>query len=457
MNTTQLVSNIKDYQSKFQRAFSDYHASLREGLGELDNSEVLSSSLIQLLSEALFSNNLKASDPMAVYWLDMLDDIFFVAQIHTDLEEGEVSHDEGEEELFSFWNDSDYALALQDLLKTSPIALASRKLLSVLETQAEAFYQLHFHDHGLPVEAPLFYKPIPEIGDHSGAFYLPRQAKRVSLAFTDEFYIHATKPLKVGADTDDSIEAKTQAVTMLADNNIAYHPSDAEFVDHESKELERIKTAIGHIKKYSPVCYSVFSEFTKMIVPIREQGIVSYSMDNLPGVSCINMSERDYVDLIDDLVHESGHHFLNCILGSSELINEDDDKIFFSPWRKSLRPIRGLYHAVFTFYWAMRLFGDLSKSDIKSELSDDQWQKVLQRTIEEAYMISFCAPQLDEAFKRKKVTKAGRDLIAPILNEAQELMGHVATLKDQLTGDSKQAIEELEKEVATWSTKYQFN
>ncbi len=456
MNTTQLVSNIKDYQSKFQRAFSEYHASLREGLGELDNSEILSSSLIQLLSEALFSNSLKANDPMAVYWLDMLDDIFFVAQIHSDIEEGEVSHDEGEEELFSFWNDSDYALALQELLKGTPITLASRKLLSVLETQAEAVYQLHFHEHGLPVENPLFYKPIPEIGDHPGTFFLPRQAKKAALEFSDEFYIHSTKPLKVSSDSEQADTTTLSNVTLL-DGQVAYHPSDAEFAANETQELKRINMAIGHIKNFSPSCFCVFSEFTKIIVPIREAGIVSYSMDNLPGVSCLNMSERDYVDLIDDLVHESGHHFLNCILGSSELINEDDEKIFFSPWRKSLRPIRGLYHAVFTFYWAMKLFGDLSKSEVKSQLDDNQWQKVLQRTIEEAYMISFCAPQLDEAFKRKKVTKAGRDLIAPILAEAQELMGEVGELKSQLTGESKLAIEELEKEIATWSSKYQFN
>ncbi len=456
MKTTQLVSNIKDHKSKFQRAFSDYHASLREALGELDNADILSSGLTQLLSEALFSNNLKADDPMAVYWLDMLDDIFFVAQIHSDIDEGEVSHDEGEEELFGFWNDSDYALALQDLLKTSPISLASRKLLSVLETQAEAIYQLHFHEHALPVEAPLFYKPIPEIGDHPGAFYLPRQGKRGELDYKDEFYIHSTKPLKVSKNSEAPVDFNLLPVTTL-EANITFHPSDPGFVGHEEQELTRIKTAIDHIKRFSPTCYSVFSEFTKIIVPIREQGIVSYSMDNLPGVSCINMSDRDYVDLIDDLVHESGHHFLNCILGSSELINEDDEKIFYSPWRKSLRPIRGLYHAVFTFYWAMRLFGDLAQSEVKSELDEDQWQKVLQRTIEEAYMISFCAPQLEEAFKRKKVTKAGRDLIAPILQEAQTLMGQVAILKDQLTGESKKVIEELEKDISDWSTKYQFN
>lgn len=456
MKTTQLVSNIKDYKSKFQRAFSDYHASLREALGELDNSDILSSGLTQLLSEALFNNALKADDPMAVYWLDMLDDIFFVAQIHNDIEEGEISHDEGEEELFSFWNDSDYALALQELLKNSPIALASRKLLSVLETQAEAIYQLHFHEHGLPIEAPLFYKPIPEIGDYPGAYYLPRRRARGTLDYGDEFYIHSTKPLKVGPSSETPLTSELTPVTML-DTNIAYHPSDADFAAHEEQELSRIKNAIDHVKRFSPSCSSVFTEFTKVIVPIREQGIVSYSMDNLPGVSCINMSERDYVDLIDDLVHESGHHFLNCILGSSELINEDDEKIFYSPWRKSLRPIRGLYHAVFTFYWAMRLFGDLAHSEVKSELTDEEWQKVLQRTIEEAYMISFCAPQLDEAFKRKKVTKAGRDLIAPILEEAQALMGQVAALKEQLTGESKKAIEDLEKDIAQWSSKYQFN
>lgn len=448
-----LTANIPDFKNKFQKAFSSYHESLREALGELEELDVLSSSLVQLLSEALFQNDLKASDTMAVYWLDMLDDIFFVAQIHADNDSGDATQDECEEELFSFWNESDYALAFQELLENSPVLLASRKLLAVLELQAEAVYQLHFHSNGLAVENPLFYKPISELGDFDGTFYMPRQNKHGALEYKNEFYIHQTKPLKLSNDSSLIIEP-TLANNLELKPGIFFHPSDAEFKRDSAAISEKIKLALTHIENHSSECFTMFGEFTKYIVPIREKGIVSYSMDNLPGVSCLNLFERDFIDLIDDLIHESGHHFLNCILGSQELINEDDEKIFFSPWRRSLRPIRGLYHAVFTFYWAMKLFGDLSHSDIKEKVSDSEWQKINSRALEEALMISFCAPLLEEAKKRQKITKAGMELLKPILDEAKSLEAKRSELKANLNRDYLKGIEELEAEIEAWKKEY---
>lgn len=455
MTSSPLIKNIPEYKNKFQRAFADYHKSLREALGELEESDALSGSLVQLLSEALFQNDLKANDSMAVYWLDMLDDIFFIAQIHEDTENGEATQEEAEEELFSFWNESDYALAMQEMLTSTPIMLASRKLLAVMEVQAEAFYQLHFHDNGLAVETPLFYKPIPELGDHSGRFYLPRQGKSVALDYKDEFYIHSTKPLKVSTDGSLVLQAEFEN-TLSITNGITFLPSDAEFSKDALAICEKIKMALSHIEAHSPESFKLFSEFTKYIIPIREKGIVSYSMDNLPGVSCLNLNDRDSIDLIDDLVHESGHHFLNCILGAQELINEDDEKIFFSPWRRSLRPIRGLYHAVFTFYWAMKLFSDLSQSNLKEKVSNEEWQKINSRAIEEAMMISFCGAGIEEAIKRKKITKSGAELIKPIIAEAKALLDKVPAMKANLSGDALKNIEELEADIAVWTKEYKF-
>ncbi|EQC52563.1 hypothetical protein [Bacteriovorax sp. DB6_IX] len=80
-----------------------------------------------------------------------------------------------------------------------------------------------------------------------------------------------------------------------------------------SKELDsdldhfksKIELALSIIKEANPALYTTFINFTKVIIPINEKGIVSYSMQSLPGFSSINTFERDFLDLLDDLLHET--------------------------------------------------------------------------------------------------------------------------------------------------------
>jgi HEXXH motif-containing protein len=144
--------------------------------------------------------------------------------------------------------------------------------------------------------------------------------------------------------------------------------------------------------------------------------MVSYSLENLPSVSCINYHERDDIDLLDDLTHENGHHHLNYFLRTQELIYEDDQEIFYSPWRRTLRPIRGLYHATFTFFYASQLFYQLSKLE-NNDFNKNELKKIHNRFCQEFLMIESTRKLLDHAFKLDKISPAGKLLIEQVLNE----------------------------------------
>ena len=67
------------------------------------------------------------------------------------------------------------------------------------------------------------------------------------------------------------------------------------------------------------------------------------------------------LDLIDDLIHENSHHHLNLLLRKHVMYRGDhNQQIFYSPWRRSLRPLRGILHATFTFTMGALLFQRLS-------------------------------------------------------------------------------------------------
>ena len=205
-----------------------------------------------------------------------------------------------------------------------------------------------------------------------------------------------------------------------------------------SKQIKsKITESLELLKHTSPDLYDALFSCTQMIVPIHDEGIVSFSSAELPGYSSINFLGKDLFDTMDDLTHENGHHILNYIMKEHELIHEDDEQIFFSPWRRSLRPIRGIYHATFTFFFAFKTFIDLYKSQQYQSFSKKDQEKIAIRALEEYEMILFCRPQLDHAYKIGKVTDAGHELIQDIFKFIKKESESIDKIKDSYSKNKK--------------------
>lgn len=129
----------------------------------------------------------------------------------------------------------------------------------------------------------------------------------------------------------------------------------------DPKQVNRINRAWGTIREAWPKGHDVLTLLTSRIVPLKATGVVSFSYRHRPGLSFLNCFDRDNLDLIDDLIHENSHHHLNLLLRKHVLYHGDHhQQIFYSPWRRSLRPVRGILHAAFTFTMGAMLFERLS-------------------------------------------------------------------------------------------------
>ena len=132
-------------------------------------------------------------------------------------------------------------------------------------------------------------------------------------------------------------------------------------VGTELKHVLRISRAWHTIQQAWPEGHEVLALFTSRLIPLKAAGVVSFSYRHRPGLSFVNCFDRDNLDLIDDLVHENSHHHLNLLLRKHVLYHGDHhQQIFYSPWRRSLRPLRGILHATFTFTMGAILFERLS-------------------------------------------------------------------------------------------------
>lgn len=229
---------------------------------------------------------------------------------------------------------------------------------------------------------------------------------------------------------------------------------------HSLKEMnvfsQRIELALKLVRKYSPSSWERFINFTDVIIPIRDKEFVSYSHQNFPCVSMINLYDRDFLDLMDDLLHENGHHHLNHYLNLEKLIDEPSEMIYYSPWRRSQRPLRGIFHAYFTFFWAFKLFSDLANSDLDNIwyiFSEDEKEKILWRAVEEFRMLDFSYQDLKWAHSRKLIHDEGWKLIVEQQKELTKFRKKIPLWERRLKKHKKES-QKLKKDLSAAQKKF---
>jgi HEXXH motif-containing protein len=161
--------------------------------------------------------------------------------------------------------------------------------------------------------------------------------------------------------TEAALETGKEPVTLGPTLVYGKDRQPRAIVRTEQKQVERISLAWQTIQAAWPEGSGVLVLLTSRIVPLKAKGVVSFSYRHRPGLSFINCFDRDNLDLVDDLIHENSHHHLNLLLRKYVMYHGDHhQQIFYSPWRRSLRPLRGILHAAFTFTMGAMLFERLS-------------------------------------------------------------------------------------------------
>ncbi|MFF2611719.1 MULTISPECIES: aKG-HExxH-type peptide beta-hydroxylase [Streptomycetaceae] len=77
------------------------------------------------------------------------------------------------------------------------------------------------------------------------------------------------------------------------------------------------------------------------------QTLISWTITRLPGTVFLDHT-GDPAVLARDLIHEAGHNWLNDALAAAGC-TFDDQAVFHSPWRESMRPAFGFLHACWAF------------------------------------------------------------------------------------------------------------
>ncbi|MBK9113464.1 MAG: hypothetical protein IPM88_17855 [Nitrospira sp.] len=105
----------------------------------------------------------------------------------------------------------------------------------------------------------------------------------------------------------------------------------------------RMRRALSVIASAWPEGDRLLALLTSRVVPLKASGVVSFSYRHRPGLSAINCFDRDRLDLIDDLIHETATITSICCAKTRCINKITTRRFFYSPWRRSLRPLRGFF------------------------------------------------------------------------------------------------------------------
>jgi HEXXH motif-containing protein len=219
----------------------------------------------------------------------------------------------------------------------------------------------------------------------------------------------------------------------------------------------KMQRALSVIEQAWPAGNDILAFLSSRIIPLKASGVVSFSYRHQPGLSFINCFDRDALDLIDDLIHENSHHHLNLLLRKYVLYRGDwNREIFYSPWRRTLRPIRGILHATFTFAMGASLFERLSAWG-GTPRGSRRWQSVglskrdLERArfraLEEVESVRYSLRDLREARRRFGwITKPGDALVALLartISMISRRMNRTLVMRSPYRADFVRHMEEL--------------
>jgi len=187
---------------------------------------------------------------------------------------------------------------------------------------------------------------------------------------------------------------------------------------------DRLARALRLLRLAWPEAHHDVVARTVMVVPVREPGLVSYSLAARPGISFINVHGKRTVQLADDLLHENAHHLLHDLQETIRLLAPgpatEEVQAFASPWRGTLRPLHGILHGTFTFLFRAELFARIldmhtRRPRVVAPLLGPGGAAFVRRELRrELAMLEHGLADLGTAAAHHLLTPAGRELAAAL-------------------------------------------
>jgi hypothetical protein len=189
--------------------------------------------------------------------------------------------------------------------------------------------------------------------------------------------------------------------------------------DLASEFAPSIDQALSIIEAADPALWDRLRGESIWYVPISSPDPTvhaSFSSPQLTGVVFLSYSDNPFT-LAEAIVHEYGHSELNSFDQISPITTGNSKQLYYSPWRRDLRPLLGLMHALYVFILVAEFYERLSASPLANSVPtlEIRWNATVHRL------------RLGLAQVRQVgLTVAGRELVSDIscrIKRQSEILG----------------------------------
>ncbi len=190
------VPKLESVLNQLAKRYTEDLADFRDYVKIDFSNELLSDDFHQTFYQLLLSEKLDKYGPLKYYWLRMVEDFFFILELHYDEQDGGLSDDdqdftdeERQEELLSAWEQTPFASALEGMLEEGlGPEDASMALIPLMESQILSFAYLHFYAEEFDCETAFLYNMTPELGDYENRLNLIEAQQYIEFETPLELY-----------------------------------------------------------------------------------------------------------------------------------------------------------------------------------------------------------------------------------------------------------------------------
>ncbi len=437
----------KDYESFIQ----DIRTDLNDGF----HTEIVDPLFLDQLTDIIHDEIFDTFSPLRFYWISLVDDLIYLIQLHDEIlsadeyNEDHSDYTELEKELLSYWQNSEFQTAFNEI-KSNQVALIeiSDQLLPLLENQIISFYVLNINRFRQEFDEAIIYHPILFRGDSEHGFYLGENQIFASLTKIPDSY----PSFPVLSFDPDNMKIKYEYKDRGEIINLEKKVEEASiskkvfsFINSTKIQTQNILNEIANIKKYSQSTYEQILYFHSLFILNKDEGHHFWTHPAIPQYTRINAGLQKS-ELQNALISSCAEQMYYSYISFDELTNTYDEIIYYSPWTKKQNP---LHETLKEFFRELYLLNFYRSMILKKE---DQYLNY----IVQFERIKFSHADLQTAKKFKKFTDAGLELFSMLESNFSEHTNYVSTIENDkvLPQGSIELVLKLKKELAEASSNF---
>jgi hypothetical protein len=435
----------KDYESFIQ----DVRTDLNDGF----QTEIVDPLFLDQLTDIIHDEVFDSFSPLRFYWISLVDDLIYLIQLHDEIlsadeyNEDHEDYTELEKELLSYWQNSEFQTAFNEI-KSSQIALIeiSDQLLPLLENQIISFYVLNINQFRQEFDEAIIYHPIIFRGDSELGFFLGEKQDFAAISNLPESY----PSFPVLSFDPDNLKIKYELNETGEDiklvNNVTYAQIGKKtftFINSTKLQNQNIINAITDIKKLSQSVFEQILYFQNIFILNNDEEQRYMTHPAMPQYTRLN-SDLQENKLRDALILSTAEQIYYSYISFDELTNTYDEIIYYSPWTKKQNP---LHESLREFFRELYLLNFYYSMILKKE---DQYLNY----IFQFKRIEFSYTDLQTAKKFKKYTSAGLYLFSSLENNFNEHLKFFSSINDKkvLAPSSLEQVQKLKDDLTEASS-----